>query len=249
MPLPLFCRHLNVIERFCDVVPLSEVSVCIDVGARPRVAVTFDDAYRGATSRALPELARRELPATVFVPPGFVPNGTFWWDDVARVAGGLSDSERAAALLESRGRDDEVRLRYVGRVPGGPPRTDLQCAAVEELRSAVATGLVTLGSHTWSHPNLARATPTELTDELSRPLAWLREYFPNSFVPMISYPYGLESAAVRAAARAAGYSSGFLVTGGWMPARPADPFALPRLNVPAGMSAEGLALRLSGLLA
>jgi hypothetical protein len=42
---------------------------------------------------------------------------------------------------------------------------------------------------------------------------------------------------------------GFLVDGGWLPPRPDNLFALPRLNVPAGLSADGLALRLSGLFA
>jgi hypothetical protein len=96
---------------------------------------------------------------------------------------------------------------------------------------------------------LTRATPAELTEELARPLAWLREQFPEHSLPAISYPYGLRSPSVETAARDSGYTMGFLVAGGWLPAHGADPFALPRLNVPAGMSADGLALRLSGLFA
>lgn len=248
IPLPLFRRHLDAVERYCDVVPLSAAIGRAPEGSRPRIAITFDDAYRGCLRLALAELARRRLPATVFVPPAFVPNGTFWWDDLGRLAGGVSDAARAVALDECRGRDDEVRRRYYSQLPQAPPDADMQCATLDELRSALATGNVTLGSHTWSHPNLARATPAELADELARPLAWLRNHFPDGCVPMISYPYGLESPAVRAAAKAAGYTHGFLVTGGWLPHHAADPFALPRLNVPAGMSPDGLALRLSGLL-
>jgi peptidoglycan/xylan/chitin deacetylase (PgdA/CDA1 family) len=243
-----FRRHLNAIEQFCDVVPLSAIRDA-PAGNRPRVAITFDDAYRGAVRLALPELARRGLPATVFVPPAFVPDGTFWWDDIGRLPGSLSDATRTTALNECRGRDAEVRRHYAEALRTLPPDPDLQCATEEELRSAVSAGEITLGSHTWSHPNLARATPSELADELSRPLAWLREHFPASCAPILSYPYGLESAGVRSAARDAGYTMGFRVTGGWLPAEPSDPFSLPRLNVPAGMSANGLALRLSGLFA
>ena len=113
----------------------------------------------------------------------------------------------------------------------------------------MTSGPVSLGSHTWSHPNLTRSSPDELADELGRPLAWLREHFAEASLPAISYPYGLESEAVRAAARDAGYSLGFRVDGGWIPEPAGDRFALPRLNVPAGLSANGLALRLAGFFA
>lgn len=248
IPLWLLRHHLDHIERFCDVVPISEIQVPAAPKSRPRVALTFDDAYRGAVRHALPELARRGLFATVFVPPGFVPDGTFWWDDLGRLPGGLSDPVRKIALEQCRGRDADVRRWYGGSLSTTtPPHPDVCCATLEELREAVAAGFVSLGSHTWSHPNLARATAPELAEELSRPLVWLRDQFPDSYVPAISYPYGRESAAVQAAARNAGYNMGFLVTGGWLPGESAAPFALPRLNVPSGLSADGLALRLSGL--
>lgn len=245
--LSAFRRHLDAIRQRTDVVPLDDA--LRSATGRPRVAITFDDAYRGTLRHALPELARRGLPSTVFVPPGFIPGRSFWWDDLGR-SGGLSPADRADALEASRGRDDDVRRRFAARLDGLPDSpAELQCASIEELGAAVASGLVTLASHTWSHPNLARATPAELSVELERPLAWLREHFPAATLPVLSYPYGLRSPAVEAAARDAGYTMGFLVDGGWLPPRPDNPFALPRLNVPAGLSADGLALRLSGLFA
>lgn len=41
-------------------------------GARPMVAVTFDDAYRNFITHAWPLLAERGIPATLFVPVGFL---------------------------------------------------------------------------------------------------------------------------------------------------------------------------------
>ena len=244
-----FRRHLDAIRHRADVVSLGALSSDASPD-RPRVAITFDDAYRGTLRHAVPELARRGLPATIFVPPAFVPGATFWWDDLGRAGSGLAPADRDAALGECRGRDDEVRRHFAARLQALPdPDPDLQCATLDELHAALAAGAITLGSHTWSHPNLARATPAELRDELARPLAWLRERFPDRSLPAISYPYGLRSPAVEAAAREAGYTMGFLVDGGWLPAHGANPFALPRLNVPAGLSADGLALRLSGFFA
>ncbi len=39
---------------------------------RPRVAVTFDDAYRGAVTIAQDELTRHGFPSTLFVAPGLL---------------------------------------------------------------------------------------------------------------------------------------------------------------------------------
>jgi peptidoglycan/xylan/chitin deacetylase (PgdA/CDA1 family) len=245
IPLRAFCRHLDVLQQLCDVVDLRALGEP-PCGPRPRAAITFDDAYRGTLRLGLAELARRSLPSTVFVPPAFVPDGTFWWDALARERG-LSAEDRGVALGAARGRDAAVRARFGLPAAGAEWPRDLRCASLDELHTAVRLGPVTLGSHTWSHPNLSRCTPDELCAEMSRPRAWLREEFPESAIPAISYPYGLETPDVRAAAAAAGYSMGFRVDGGWIPDGPVDPLGLPRLNVPAGLSLDGLALRLSGI--
>src|SRR5450759_1359036 len=41
-----FAAHLDVLAEFADVAPLDDIDEMGD--GRPRVAITFDDAYRGA---------------------------------------------------------------------------------------------------------------------------------------------------------------------------------------------------------
>lgn len=249
IPLARFLDHLDVIQALAEVVPISRA---LDEwhGGPPRVVLTFDDAYRGTVRHGLRELKRRGLPATVFVAPEYVPDGEFWWDLVARTHPvGLTNELRRRALGEWRGRDDLVR-RAVGADsrPAAAPSSEQRCASLEELTAIAGDGF-TLGSHTWSHPNLAQATDSELAAELQRPLAWLRERFAGAAIPWLTYPYGISSPRVEAAAQTAGYVGAFRVDGGWLPKHPRNVFALPRFNVPAGLSPDGLALRLSGLLA
>ena len=45
---------------------------------RPAIAVTFDDAFASVLRNALPELARRNIPATVFVPTGSIGGPPKW---------------------------------------------------------------------------------------------------------------------------------------------------------------------------
>jgi len=245
LPRSQFAAQLDLLRRRYQIVPLYQLLEAGNPGGSC-VAITFDDAYRGALTHGLEELARRGLPATVFVTPAFIGGHAFWWDALARPgAEGLPVDFRAAALERWRGEDWCIReaVASQGRGVYEPP-PDMRCATEAELRLAAERPGITLASHTWSHPNLLRLEPHELASELKRPLAWLRERFPQA-APWIAYPYGLSSAAVEAAAHAAGYEAGFLVSGGWLRGA-SSRFALPRYNVPAGLSVDGFDLRLAG---
>jgi peptidoglycan/xylan/chitin deacetylase (PgdA/CDA1 family) len=126
------------------------------------------------------------------------------------------------------------------------PIGEMVIAAEQELRDAAAVPGITFGSHSWSHPNLIALNPAEIHYELIEPLHWLRERFDN-VVPWLAYPYGLSSEVVRQAAAAAGYMAALRVSGGWLPKEPLSRYALPRFNVPSGLSNDGFALRTAGL--
>jgi peptidoglycan/xylan/chitin deacetylase (PgdA/CDA1 family) len=245
-----FASQLDLLCDTCDVIPLERaLQERAGPSRRPQAVITFDDAYRGAMTVGIQEVVDRGLPATVFVAPAFVGGRFFWWDALTpRGAPAPTDAFRARALNECRGMDEAVR-RWAEEC-GCQTQTlhdAVACASLEELHAAAAKPGITFASHSWSHPNLPRLTATELDTELSRPLVWLRERFDRA-LPVLSYPYGLSSLAVEGAAAAAGYKAGVLVGGGWASAPVRDLFALPRLNVPAGLSRNGFVLRASGLL-
>ena len=244
-----FARQLDLLQRTHEVVPLSELLSVPQPAQRPRAVITFDDAYRGAVTAGVAELARRRLPATIFVAPAFLGGSSFWWDALAG-PGGLSDEVREHGLDALQGKDAAIREWAVQRgvTPRSVPSHQVACSE-EELDAAAATAGITLGSHTWSHVNLARVHGAELDGELTRPLAWLRARY-GEVLPWITYPYGLSSPEVHAASARAGYVGGLRVEGGWMPrgAATPDPLTLPRLNVAAGLSLRGFELRVSGLL-
>lgn len=243
-----FAAQLDLIMEHADVVPLTEgLTPAADPSARPRVVLTFDDAYAGALTAGLEELRRRSLPATVFVAPAFIGGRAFWWDALdAGGAEGLPEAVRHACLWEAAGQDAWVRDWAMA---AGIPWRDVPahaCAATEtELNAAARYTGLTLASHTWEHPNLAALTGTVLQHELEAPLLWLAAR--GSASSILSYPYGLTSAAVAVAAQAAGYTAALLISGGWITRTGVDPFRLPRFNVPAGISLDGFRLRLAGL--
>ena len=215
---------------------------------RPRATITFDDAYAGAMTAGVAELRARGLPATIFVTPSLLDGGSFWWDTFADPAAGLDSAFRQRALTEGRGLNEEVATvaRSASLATHEMPAF-ARGASMNDLFTALDYPGITLAAHTWSHPNLSALPDSMLAAELARPFEWLGQ-FGDRALPMVSYPYGLADQRVRDAARAAGYTAGFMIDGGWSSAPPRDPFAIPRLNVPAGVSENGFVLRAAGLI-
>ncbi len=241
-----FAAQLDHLLRVCHVVPLSAL---LDeaIETAPRVAITFDDAYRGSLTLGLEELAARRLPATIFVAPGTLGDRALWWDELASPDGsGLPAEIRERALTELSG--DASAIRAWADSSGFSFREltpERRTATVEEIEAACSEPGITLGSHSWSHRNLTKLPRDELDRELGRSMDWLAQRS-SAAIPWLSYPFGLSSEATEEAARAAGYDAAVRVNGGWIERPTPNPYRLPRLNIPSGLSLDGFALRLAG---
>lgn len=251
LPRSRFAEQLDRLARDYDIVPLHEVMNGHDredrPGTRPRVSITFDDAYRGAVTIGVDELARRELPATIFVAPVLLGRDSFWWDAFAGPDGVIPPEFLRIALEACYGAEESVRYR--ANALGMRPRRIGGAAAPAteaELRDAMGRARIACASHSWSHTNLAVLSGAKLHDELLLPFAWLKARF-ETVVPWLSYPYGLVPEHVRAIADA-GYEAAVRVNGGPLTGPSADRYRLPRVNIPAGISPDGFRLRVSGMV-
>ena len=249
LPLARFRAQLDRLAQTHDVVDFAAIRTEPVRRSRPRAAITFDDAYRGALSNALPELVQRGMPATVFVAPGLLGSTGCWWDRLtAAERPGLDPTVRDHVLEALRG-DGAAAEDWASA--SGMPFASLPAhagiATEQELRAAASLPGIRFGSHTWSHGNLARLEGPTLDRELAAPLGWLRERF-EDVVPWLAYPYGLSGPSTSGRARAAGYDGALRIIGGWVSRGDAGGYVLPRLNVPAGLSGDGYVLRVSGLL-
>jgi peptidoglycan/xylan/chitin deacetylase (PgdA/CDA1 family) len=248
LPQARFAEQLDALARTHDIIPLAR-ALSTHAGSRPAAVITFDDAYAGAVTAGMSELAQRGMPATFFVATAYLNGGDFWWDALTAPGASAPTPElRARALTELAGADAPIRAmasrEHLARE--SIPPAHARGASESALAAAAAVNGITLASHTHSHPNLSRLAEAQLCEELDAPLAWLRERFTN-VLPMISYPYGLSSPAVEQAAERAGYTAGFRIEGGWLPRVATNAFALPRLDVSSGLSAVGFALRCAGV--
>ncbi len=245
-----FAEQLDILTEVADVVELPDIVVEGSHGSRPRVAITFDDAYMGAVTSGVEELTRRGMPATIFVAPSFIGTDSFWWDAIrAPEQAGVPPTFRDLALQSLAGKDRVIRehAHEYGLEEKIVPSYARPATEKELTYAHQATG-ITLASHSWSHPNLTRIPADELRREMIAPLDWLRERF-DKVLPWLSYPYGFMSAPVQAAAQNAGYDAALCIAGGWLktPGHGREHYALPRLNIPSGLSRRGFELRTAGL--
>ena len=243
LPLPEFIRQVERVCRTHDIVDL-ETAAEFEPARRPRAVITFDDAYRGAVTLALPELTRRGIPAVVFVAPGLLGTRITWWDALAE-AGRLSEPQRDAMLHDLGGRTDRVmQAIFAGAALPDVPDS-YAIASEEELLAAAAPG-IRFGSHTWAHEYLPALSNAEVSGTLARASDWLSR-FGASRSDWLALPYGGGSVETGRMALACGHAGVLAIDGGlW---QPRDHRGLvPRINVPAGMSWRGLELRTSGLL-
>jgi N-acetylglucosaminyl-diphospho-decaprenol L-rhamnosyltransferase len=71
-----FMRHMEILAQHAQVVPADWHGKTDPV--RPTVAITFDDGFTSVIDNALPELAKHDLPCTIFVPSGVLGRSPDW---------------------------------------------------------------------------------------------------------------------------------------------------------------------------
>jgi peptidoglycan/xylan/chitin deacetylase (PgdA/CDA1 family) len=122
-------------------------------------------------------------------------------------------------------------------------REERQEALLDAERiTALQSEGVTFGSHTYTHPPLAKISPERALDELTRSREELGRLLGRD-VDILAYPFSNQNSAVRDLARRAGYRCA--VRGkGRMNWRGTDPFGLRRIKVEHDMTVDGLRRRL-----
>lgn len=163
--------------------------------AQPTACITFDDGYRNNLTIALPELARRRFPATIYLATGLI--GTdrrIWTTEVEllleqtkrafvdlsaiglgrqalgtladRRAAGLAVKERLKLLSHAEREAALAAMREALAVTRPDDGGALALLDWEEVRALRATGLVTFGGHSVNHEILSSLADADVDAEV-----------------------------------------------------------------------------------
>lgn len=238
LDLAAFEQHLDEIAKHFKVVSMREVARQLrEQGAvEPGLAtITVDDGYADFYNIAAPALARRGMPATLFVTTKFVEGESWLWPD--RLDYGLSRT-REPVLRCSKGSWDlstqghkaaawqalidicvrsptpekhelvsEVTKALRVELPSRPP-LEYAPASVDQLRELCAAGFE-MGAHTCTHPILSQLPATDLESEILGSKLRLEALLDREIVSFC-YPNGMPediNDAAKGVVRSAGFSS------------------------------------------
>jgi peptidoglycan/xylan/chitin deacetylase (PgdA/CDA1 family) len=209
-----FAAGLRFLRRKFDVVPLSTIVNNVrkgNPGTGREVALTFDDGLRNNFTVLYPILQRTESPATFFVVPGLVERNEWIWTHEARERlSSLTDvdcyvfaGELQAPSSECMGIVDwmktlpnkqrieilqRIRERTKKFVPSRAQHEKFDLMNWEELLN-LNPNLITIGSHSMSHPILSNIAEDEIESEIVESRRLLEQRLQRD-VEYFCYPNG-----------------------------------------------------------
>ncbi|HEY6822496.1 MAG TPA: polysaccharide deacetylase family protein [Burkholderiales bacterium] len=250
-----FERQMGYLRACFDVVPLSSLVPPVeDRPGRMRIALTFDDGLRNNVSVAYPILRKLGLPATFFVCPQLIDRGQWLWNQQARQRLKRLDAEARKKLALEAGSpsaevepfidwmkslepsvrrtvEASVRKATPGFRPTFAERDAYDISRWEELRG-LDPQIVTIGSHTLTHPILTTLTGEELETEIGGSRVVLEDKLQRP-VELFAYPNGAQNPAVLACARR--HYRGAVLAGPERVSPAPDPHLIPRDCAPRGI--------------
>jgi peptidoglycan/xylan/chitin deacetylase (PgdA/CDA1 family) len=246
MPRARFERQMRWLADHYEVVSLSEFTDRLTSGAslRSLAAVTFDDGYTGVFEYGVPILEALRIPATVFLVAERVGRSAgFWWDQ-PHIIKRATPKRRDKWLKDLRGDDAAIKSENRCATEASLPASH-RPAGWALIRTCMSGGRIDLGAHSATH----RSLPTLTNDELQYEIVVTRANLQRAtglWPKFFSYPYGQWDPRVRAIVHSSGYRAAVTLDGG-LNSSFADPWALKRINVPAGISAPAFQAWTAGL--
>jgi peptidoglycan/xylan/chitin deacetylase (PgdA/CDA1 family) len=196
------------------------------------VAVTFDDGYRSTKEKALPVLEEFDVPATVYVPTGFLDIGySCGWrlkkyieenDTVDLEIGGETYSyelgtpreeekayEEIKEALRSRGMPE--RKEVLAKLEAGEPGSGYLMSE-EELKELDKNELISIGAHGTDHRILTDLEPEEARRSIVESKRRLEEVLGHE-VSSFSFPFGAKNRRLVKMVEEAGFEDAVVTEG------------------------------------
>jgi len=187
-------------------IPLTEAVHRIRVGdTSPFVVLTFDDGYRDNYENLYGIALIYKLPFTIFITTGLVDREVpMWWNTLERLDASRPRSSTGRRLVAdpslvavvdkfrcSRGDSHRALIDELARNESSLSDHDPygQALTWTMLREMLGSGLLTVGAHTVTHPQLSLLSATEIRAELSTCRQRIKEEL-DVDPQFLAYPFG-----------------------------------------------------------
>jgi peptidoglycan/xylan/chitin deacetylase (PgdA/CDA1 family) len=225
-PAHAFAHQLRRLSRWYQIISIEQALQTLRAEQppdRPQMLLTFDDGLRNNYRYAYPVLRDMGLRAVFYVCPALIEHGRWLWNHEARerlrsmtpaVRTALATSLQAPAAQPNpfvdwmKSLPTERCLQVLEQIREGtrtfqPSAEQRECFDLmdwSELRS-IDPAVVTIGSHTLSHPILTGLTPQAVVHEVQDSRRWLEQQLGRP-VAHFCYPNGSNNPEVRKAVAA-----------------------------------------------
>src|SRR6476646_12209578 len=206
--------QLRYLMRNFKVVPLETLVNRLANDGRPNaneIVLTFDDGLRNNLTVVYPILRELQMPATIFVCPALVESGAWLWNHEMRCRLQtlaipelaelrmklLSPGTTVDAIIEwmktlpqqqRRMAEATIQQATAGFQPTAAQREAFDVMDWDDLRS-LDRNLITVGSHTMSHPILTKLSGQEIESEISDSRQCLEQRLERK-IDFFCYPNG-----------------------------------------------------------
>lgn len=261
LPVDMFEQHLKVYRNYGTAISLQQAMEGSSSIKNP-IVITFDDGYANNYSLAFPLLQAYGIPATVFLTTGFIDRKVFlgsdWIDFIAFRSHGddaKSKEDRCVhlsshykslphtetqAFLDDLQRNSDVEYTWHA-IPRG-----LEPLNWDEIRTMRKSGLISFGSHTFSHPILSHCSGEVQQFELSEAKRRIETEL-NEECRFFAYPNGMAddyTEVTKSLAAKAGYTLALTAETGYNCPPFTDQYELRRWG--GGITPTKLAYLVSG---
>ncbi len=185
-----FARQMDLLQRYASPIRVDRIEPLSS--GKHYAAVTFDDGYKNVMDNAVPELKKRNIPATVFLIA----------DAFGKYPDWLTDTNSLTR--------NEVVLS-------------------EQDAHNLPASLISIGSHTLTHPNLLTLKGADAKREIGESRLKLEKILRRR-VRLFSFPYGAYNADTIEWCRKAGYERVFTTSPTWAFVNPKE-FVTGRVSV------------------
>jgi len=208
------------------------------------VLITVDDGWQ-SNERNIIETARKYcIPVTVFISTDPIEKGVFWWSYWANNKSKIGANKQSVEALKKV--PNTIRLLEVEKKKKAT-FVERNALTIEQIKNAVSSEYITIGSHTHTHPILTNCNDNEVHSELHSSKQKLESWIGKE-VKYFAYPNGDHNFREKQILKELKYRLAFgnqpeHIT----PTRLKDPHNLPRFFFKEGASFEENICRILGI--